>query len=80
MIQAKFNNLPLQVVVNRTGHEDILKLRIEKISPEIGSAVWEEKFKKIFREICTVGINNLEYVSAGEIKPVEKLIVDQRQW
>jgi phenylacetate-CoA ligase len=78
MIQAKYKNLPLQVVVSRTGHEDILKLRIEKISPEIGKASWEEGFKKIFREICTVGINNLEYLSAGEIKSEEKLIVDQR--
>jgi phenylacetate-CoA ligase len=78
MLQTKFNNLPLQAVVSRMGHEDILKLRIEKISPEIGSASWEENFKKIFREICTVGINNLEYISAGDIKPEEKLIVDER--
>jgi phenylacetate-CoA ligase len=80
MIQAKFNNLPMQVVVSRTGHEDVLKLRIEKISPEIGSSSWEENFKKVFRGICTVGINNLEYLSVGDIKPEEKLIVDQRQW
>ena len=80
MIQAKYNNLPLQMVINRTGHEDILKLRIEKISQEIGSALWEENFKKVFREICTVGINNLEYVSAGEIKVQDKLIVDERQY
>jgi len=80
MLQAKFNNLPLQAVVSRTGHDDILKLRIEKISPEIGSASWEENFKKLFREICTVGINTLEYIRAGEIKPQEKLIVDQRQY
>jgi phenylacetate-CoA ligase len=78
MIQAKFKNLPLQAFVSRAGHEDILKLRIEKISPEIGSASWEENFKKIFREICTVGINNLEYINAGDIKPEEKLILDQR--
>jgi phenylacetate-CoA ligase len=78
MIQAKFNNLPMQVVVSRTGHEDVLKLRIEKISSEVGSASWEENFKIVFREICTVGINNLEYISAGEIKHEEKLIIDQR--
>ncbi len=80
MLQAKFNNLPLQAVVSRTGHDDLLTLRIEKISPEIGSASWEENFKKLFREICTVGINTLEYIRAGEIKPQEKLIVDQRQY
>ncbi len=80
MLQAKFNNLPLQAVVSRTGHDDVLKFRIEKISPEIGSASWEEIFKKVFREICTVGINTLEYINTGEIKPDEKLIVDQRTW
>lgn len=78
MLQTKYNNLPLQVVVSRTGHEDVLKLRIEKVTPEIGSASWEENFKKVFREICTVGINLLEYENAGEIKPEEKLIVDER--
>jgi phenylacetate-CoA ligase len=80
MIQAKYNGLPMQAVVSRTGHEDILKLRIEKISPEIGSSSWEEGFKKIFREICTVRIDTLEYLSAGEIKSQEKLIVDQRKY
>jgi phenylacetate-CoA ligase len=80
MLQSKFNNLPLQAVVSRMGHEDILKLRIEKISHEIGSAAWEEDFRKIFREICTVRIDNLEYLNAGEINPQEKVIVDQRQW
>ena len=80
VLQSKFNNLPLQAVVSRMGHEDILKLRIEKISHEIGSASWEEDFRKIFREICTVKIDNLEYLNAGEIKPGEKVIVDQRQW
>ena len=80
VLQSKFNNLPLQAVVSRTGHEDILKVRIEKISHEIGSAAWEEDFRKIFREICTVRIDDLEYLNAGEIKPGEKIIVDQRQW
>ena len=80
MIQAKFNNLPLQANVSRIGHEDVLKLRVEKISPEIGSPAWEDDFKTIFREICTVKIDQLEYLSAGVIKPEEKLIVDQRQW
>jgi phenylacetate-CoA ligase len=80
MISGKFNNLPLQAVVTRKGHEDILKLRVEKLLPEIGSPAWEEGFKTIFREICTVKIDQLEYLSPGVIKSQEKLIVDQRQW
>lgn len=80
MLQAKFNQLPLQAVVSRLGHEDVLTLRVEKVTAEIGNASWEEKFKKSFRDICTVGINHLEYLDAGTIKPEEKLIVDQRKW
>ncbi len=80
MIQAKFNNIPLQAVVNRKGHEDILKIIIEKIAPEIGSAQWEQSFKNVFKEICTVKVDQIEYVDKGKIKPEEKMIVDQRQW
>ena len=79
LIQSKFNNIPLQAVVNRKGHEDILKIVIEKIAPEIGSTQWEQSFKNIFKEICTVKVDQVEYVDKGKIKPDEKLIVDQRQ-
>jgi phenylacetate-CoA ligase len=80
MIQAKFNNLPLQAIISREGHEDILKLRIEKTTPEIGTAQWEARFKTSFKELCTVRIDQLEYVAEGTIKPEEKVIVDQRKW
>lgn len=80
MIQSKFNNIPLQAVVNRQGHEDILKIIIEKITPEIGSAQWEQNFKNIFKEICTVKVDQVEYVDKGKIKPEEKPIIDQRQY
>ncbi len=80
VIQTKFNNIPLQAVVNRKGHEDILKILIEKTAPEIGSAQWEQNFKRIFKEICTVKVDQVEYIDKGKIKPGEKLIVDQRQW
>ena len=80
LIQSKFHNLPFQALVSRVGNDDILNVRIEKIAPEIGTPKWEENFKTIFREICTVRIDQLEYMSAGSIKPEEKLIVDQRKW
>jgi phenylacetate-CoA ligase len=70
----------LQAIVNRQGHEDILKLRLEKIMPEIGSSQWEQNFKTTFREICTVKIDQIEYVDAGIIGPQEKMLIDERQW
>jgi phenylacetate-CoA ligase len=80
IIQTKFNNLPMQGIVSREGHADKLKMRIEKISPQIGEAKWEAGFKKYFQEICTVKIDQIEYVAAGAIKSEEKLIVDLRKW
>ena len=80
MISAKFNQLPLQAVVGRKGHEDVLTLRLEKTSQEIGSPGWEEKFKKTFREICTVKVDAIEYAETGAIKPDQKMLLDERQW
>jgi len=80
MISAKYHYLPMQALVSRSGHEDVLTLRLEKTSQEIGPGAWEEKFKKLFREICTVKIDVIEYVETGVITPAEKMILDQRQW
>jgi phenylacetate-CoA ligase len=80
MIKTKYNNLSMQATVSREGHEDILKLIIEKTAPEIGTLQWEARFKTEFKELCTVKIDVIEYVPADTIKPVEKLIVDQRKW
>jgi phenylacetate-CoA ligase len=80
MISAKFGNLPFQAVVSREGHEDVLTLRLEKRDREIGSKNWEEKFRKLFREICTVKIDAVEYLETGTIIPDQKIILDSRQW
>ncbi len=80
MISAKFNNLALQAVVSRKGHEDVLTLRLEKRTIEVGTDAWEEKFRKLFREICTVKIDAVEYVEAGTMPTDQKIIVDSRQW
>ncbi len=80
LLAGKFENLPMQAVVTRTGHEDVLTMRLEKANPDVGSAAWEDKFKKIFKEICTVKVDGVDYVEAGTITADQKLILDQRQW
>lgn len=80
MLSAKYTNLPLQAVVSRKGHEDILTLRLEKTSQEIGTSLWEEKFRKLFREICTVKVDSIAYVETGAITADQKMILDERQW
>lgn len=79
MVQSKFNNIPLQGIVTRDGYHDALMLRIEKRNPEVGTANWQVKFEKTFRDICTVKIDKFEYVEAGSINPGEKSLIDQRR-
>jgi len=47
---------------------------------EIGTKGWEEKFRKLFREICTVKIDAIEYTETGTIPPDQKIILDSSQW
>ncbi|MBN1474672.1 MAG: AMP-binding protein [Syntrophaceae bacterium] len=79
MVQSKYNNIPFQAIVTRDGYHDVLKLRVEKTNPEVGSANWQNKFEKTFRDICTVKVDRFEYVEAGSINPGEKSLIDQRQ-
>jgi len=78
MIQAKFSNLPLQAIVQRKGYQDVLKLRVEKISPEIETAKWRSQFEKTFKEICTVKIDILEIIEKGAIQTEDKMLLDER--
>jgi phenylacetate-CoA ligase len=80
LIAGKFENLPMQAIVTRIGHEDVLTIRLEKKNSVEKSAVWEERFKKIFKDICTVKIDAVQYVEPGTITAEQKLILDQRQW
>lgn len=80
MLAAKFDNLALQAIVTRQGHEDVLTLRVEKAKQSVGTEAWNEKFRKLFKEICTVRIDTLECVEEGTIAADAKLIIDQRQW
>lgn len=80
LLAGKFENLPFQAIVSRSGHEDVLTMRVENVNKQVGTDIWEDNFKKMFKEICTVKIDAMEYVKQGAITPDSKLILDQRQW
>ena len=80
LLSGKFENLPLQAVVSRSGHEDVLTVRIENVNKQVGTNTWENNFKKIFKEICTVRIDAIEYVKTGTITHDLKAIIDARKW
>lgn len=79
-VGQKFLGVRIQAVVNRSGHEDILTLRVESVERDIGFSLMEAEFKQYFKEICTVGIDKLVFLEVGELKEGEPLLVDQRVW
>lgn len=80
LLSGKFEGLPLQAIVSRKGHEDVLTIRLDKSNKQIVTNTCENNFKKLFKEICTVKIDDIQYVEAGTITPDAKLILDERQW
>ncbi|HQL00082.1 MAG TPA: AMP-binding protein [Smithellaceae bacterium] len=78
LLASKVGGAAIQAVVDRRGHEDHLTVRLEKSS--VLSDKEGERFKKLFREICTVRIDELEFVESGVLTSGEKLIVDRRNW
>jgi len=68
----------LQIVVDRKDDKDVLTARLFCTAPLTDALT--EKFKKNFRETCTVGIDKLEWVDRKEWNVQTPLIVDQRKW
>ncbi|HPX56699.1 MAG TPA: AMP-binding protein [Syntrophales bacterium] len=68
----------LQIVVDRKDDKDVLTARLFCATPL--SDALTEKFRKNFRETCTVGIDRLELVDRKEWDIQTPLIVDQRKW
>jgi phenylacetate-CoA ligase len=76
-VAEKFPENRFQLVVGRTGHEDLLTVRLEAETTDPGL---ERSFRDSFREVCTVRIDRVEVVAPGTIKEGDKPIIDQRTW
>ncbi len=68
----------LQIIVDRRDDKDVLAARLFSATPLTDALT--EKFRKNFRETCTVGIDKLEWVDRKEWDVQTPLIVDQRKW
>jgi phenylacetate-CoA ligase len=75
-VAEMFPGLAVQLLVGRSGHRDILTARIEAV----GEGGLKERFEKAFQEVCTVRIDEVEFVAPGTLDKDAKLIVDGRKW
>jgi phenylacetate-CoA ligase len=76
-VAGKFPGTRFQLIVSRSGHEDMLTVRVEAEKTEPG---FEKSFRDYFREVCTVRIDSVEVITPGTLKEDYKAILDQRTW
>ena len=79
-IQETFKDVKIQLIVERIAHDDILTVRMEPGAASINTIPIEEKFRKFFKDICTLKIDRMEHVQQGTIKEDGRLIIDERTW
>jgi phenylacetate-CoA ligase len=78
LVSTRFGDLRLQAVVDRVEFKDHLTVKVE-VGPEDRSRL-EREFEIVFKEICTVKIDKLEFIEKGALTDKDGLIVDRREW
>jgi phenylacetate-CoA ligase len=79
-IAEHFPGMAFQIAVSRTGHKDVLTVRLDTKDKEIDRATLQTRFEKLFQEVCTVKIDTVEFLEPGSLKDDAKLIIDDRAW
>ncbi len=79
-VAARFGDMRLQAVVDRSGFKDQLTMRVEAESPEPDHATFRQEFEDVVKEVCTVKIDGLEFLEKGTLSDKDALIVDRRDW
>jgi phenylacetate-CoA ligase len=80
LVSSRFGEPRLQAVVDREGFKDILTLRVEAEPEGADRAKLDREFENVFKEICTVKIDKLEFIDKGSLTEKDGLIVDRRTW
>jgi len=79
-IKEKFDSVKFQLFVSRTSHEDILTVKLEPKEEACDTISLEENFRRFFKDICTIRIDQLKFLNPGSLKDDDRMIVDQREW
>ena len=69
-----------QLVITRSGTRDGIACKVELREDVVDKGQLSGEIKKTFREICRLGIDDVEFVSQGTIPEGAKTIVDERKW
>jgi phenylacetate-CoA ligase len=80
VVSSRFGELRLQAIVDREGFKDILTMRVEAEKEGPDRARLDRRFENVFKEICTVKIDKLEFIEKGTLTEKDGLIDDRREW
>jgi phenylacetate-CoA ligase len=80
LVASRFAEMKLQALVDREGFKDLLTVRVETEQEGPDRTKLEREFESVFKEICTVKIDRLEFIEKGTLSEKESLIVDRRSW
>jgi phenylacetate-CoA ligase len=80
LISSRFSDIKFRVLVDRIDFKDYLTVRVETELEGVERSRLEREFEDVFREICTVKIDKLEFINKGTLMEKDSLIVDRRTW
>jgi phenylacetate-CoA ligase len=80
LISSRFGDIKLQALVDRIDFKDYLTVRVEAEQEATERIRLEREFENIFKEVCTVKIDKLEFIDKGTLTEKDGLIVDRRTW
>jgi phenylacetate-CoA ligase len=80
LVASRFGEIRLQVIVDRLDFKDYLTVRVEVPEGGLDREKIQREFENVFKEICTVKIDKLEFIEKGILTEKENLIVDRRSW
>src|SRR4030043_1753868 len=80
LISSRFGDIKLQALVDRIDFKDYLTLKVEAEQEGTERIRLEREFENIFKEVCTVKIDKLEFIDKGTLSEKDGLIVDRRSW
>ena len=80
LVSSRFGDLKLQAVVDRLEFKDHLTVRVEAEREGPERVRLEREFENVFKELCTVKLDKLEFIEKGTLTDKDSLIVDRRTW
>jgi phenylacetate-CoA ligase len=79
LVASRFGDIKFQAIVSREGFKDILTVRVEAEEGQDRAKI-ETEFENIFKEICSVKVDKLEFIDKGTLSEKDSLIIDRRTW